>query len=57
MRAERPIQRAPTEYGGADQLDLYEQSRPLEPFRMHHEAGDIEAHENQADGEALNTVR
>ena len=57
MCAERPIQWAPTHQRGADQLDLHDKGRPLEPFRMKNEAGDGEAHEDQADDESLNAVR
>ncbi len=57
MRAERPIQWAPTNQRGADQFDLYDKGHPLDPFGMEHEASDVEAHEDQADDEPLNPVR
>ncbi len=57
MSAERPIQWAPTNQRGANQLDLHDKGRPLEPFGMEHEAGDVEAHEDKADDESLNAVR
>ena len=56
MRAEGPIQWAPTNQRGTDQLDLHDKGNPLDPFRMEHEAGDVEAHKDEADDEPLHPI-